>query len=196
MKLILQFYADCYETLQTFWSSSENCICFGYYTQIIFVSFIRFYVFITIKVRERSGSVVECMTRNRGAAGSSLTCVTALCSWARHISPSLVLVQPRKTRPYVTERLLMGSKESNQTNKQTIKVTLPFLLKTVEKVKEERDWSLSIFAVCLLLQLIRHQTVCFAIKWSIVCVLPHNLINTLEFSLTHACIFTETFSVI
>ena len=144
----------------------------------------------------KCGSAVECMTRNRGSAGSSLTCVTALCSWARHISPSLVLVQPRKTRPYVTERLLMGRKESNQTNKQTIKVTLPFLLKTVEKVKEERDWSLSIFAVCLLLQLIRHQTVCFAIKWSIVCVLPHNLINTLEFSLTHACIFTETFSVI
>ena len=36
---------------------------------------------------------------------------------ARHISPSLVLVQPRKTRPYITERLLMGRKESNQTNK-------------------------------------------------------------------------------
>ena len=33
--------------------------------------------------------------------------------------PSLVLVQPRKTRPYITERLLMGRKESNQANKQT-----------------------------------------------------------------------------
>ena len=39
--------------------------------------------------------------------------------WARHINPSLVLVQPRKTRPYITDRLLMGRKESNQTNKQT-----------------------------------------------------------------------------
>ena len=28
---------------------------------------------------ERSDSVVECMTRDRGAAGSSLTCITALC---------------------------------------------------------------------------------------------------------------------
>ena len=37
--------------------------------------------------------------------------------WARHIYPSLVLVQPRKTRPCLTERLLMGRKESNQTNK-------------------------------------------------------------------------------
>ena len=34
--------------------------------------------------------------------------------------PSIVLVQPRKTRPCLTERLLMGRKESNQTNKQTI----------------------------------------------------------------------------
>ena len=31
--------------------------------------------------------------------------------------PSLVPVQPRKTRPCLTERLLMGRKESNQTNK-------------------------------------------------------------------------------
>ena len=30
--------------------------------------------------------------------------------------PSLVLVQPRKTRPCLTERVLMGCKESNQTN--------------------------------------------------------------------------------
>ena len=34
--------------------------------------------------------------------------------WARHIYPSLVLVQHRKTRPYTTERLLMGRKESNE----------------------------------------------------------------------------------
>ena len=36
---------------------------------------------------------------------------------ARHIYPSLVLVQPRKTRLCLTEKLLMGRKESNQTNK-------------------------------------------------------------------------------
>ena len=64
--------------------------------------------------------VVECLTRDRGAAGSSLTGVTALCPWARHINPSLVLVQLRKTCPYITERLLMGRKESNQI-KQTYK---------------------------------------------------------------------------
>ena len=42
---------------------------------------------------------------------------TVLCPCARHINPSLVLVQPRKTCLYITERLLMGCKESNQTGK-------------------------------------------------------------------------------
>ena len=37
-------------------------------------------------------------------------CVVSL---SKNIYPSLVLVQPRKTRPYITERLLMGRKESN-----------------------------------------------------------------------------------
>ena len=41
-------------------------------------------------------------------------CVVSL---SKNINPSLVLVQPRKTRPFITERLLMGRKESNQTNK-------------------------------------------------------------------------------
>ena len=54
--------------------------------------------------------MVECLTRDRGV--SSLTGVTALGP-----KSSLVLVQPRKTRPYITERLLMGRKESYQTNK-------------------------------------------------------------------------------
>ena len=69
-------------------------------------------------IREQSGSMVECLTRGREAAGSSLN---ALCPWARHINPSLALVQPRKTRPCIAERLLMGHKESNQTKNNTIK---------------------------------------------------------------------------
>ena len=40
-----------------------------------------------------------------------------------YIYPSLVLVQPRRTCPCLTERLLMGRKESDQTNKQTNKQT-------------------------------------------------------------------------
>ena len=44
-------------------------------------------------------------------------CVVSL---SKNIYPSLVLVQPRKTRPFITERLLMGCKESKQTDKQNI----------------------------------------------------------------------------
>ena len=50
------------------------------------------YMVVTVKVtkiydRERSGSVVECLTRDRRAAGSSLTGVTALWSLSKtHLS--------------------------------------------------------------------------------------------------------------
>ena len=64
--------------------------------------------------------------------GSSLTGRTALCPLARHIYPYLVLVQPRKTQPCLTERLLMGCKESNQTKslseRQTRKTQVRLLL--------------------------------------------------------------------
>ena len=56
----------------------------------------------------------KCVTNQKvRASPASLHCGP----WPRRIYPSLVLVQPRKTRPYTTERLLMGRKESNQTNK-------------------------------------------------------------------------------
>ena len=42
-----------------------------------------------------------------------------LVSLSKNIDSNLVLVQPRKIRPFITERLLMGCKETNQTNKQS-----------------------------------------------------------------------------
>ena len=80
--------------------------------------------------RERSGSVVECLTRDPRVR-ASLRCGPL----ERHIYPSSVLVQPRKTRPYIPERLLMGRKESNQTNKHNqmtdlLSSTEPFLAQT------------------------------------------------------------------
>ena len=57
-------------------------------------------------LHKRSGSVVECLTWDRGVAVSSLTGITVLCPWARHINSCLVLVQPRKTCPDRTEKLL------------------------------------------------------------------------------------------
>ena len=64
-----------------------------------------------MEFRERSGSVVESLTRDRGAMDSSLLASLRCGPWARHIYPSLVLFQPGKTRPCLTERLLMGRKE-------------------------------------------------------------------------------------
>ena len=53
--------------------------------------------------------MVECLTRGWRPAGSSLTGVTALCPWARHIiNLCLVLVQPRKTCPNIIESFLTG----------------------------------------------------------------------------------------
>ena len=55
---------------------------------------------------------VECLTRDRGFEPHQRHCLVSL---SKNINPSLVLVQPRKTRPFITEILLMGCKESNQT---------------------------------------------------------------------------------
>ena len=56
-------------------------------------------------------------------------CVVSL---SKNSNPSLEMVQPRKTRPIITEVLLMGRKESTQTNKQNNKI----LLKNAYKSKQ------------------------------------------------------------
>ena len=54
--------------------------------------------------------MVECLTRDRKVVGSSLTGGNALCPSARHFILCLVLVQPRKTCPNMTEKLSLGRK--------------------------------------------------------------------------------------
>ena len=61
-----------------------------------------------------SGRVFDSKPKGRGFEPHRRHCVVSL---SKNINPSLVLVQPRKTRPFIAERLLMGRKESNQTNK-------------------------------------------------------------------------------
>ena len=65
-----------------------------------------------------SGKVLDSRPKGRGYEPHRRHCVVSL---SKNISPSLVLVQPRKTRPFITERLLMGRKDfkSNKTNLQT-----------------------------------------------------------------------------
>ena len=66
-----------------------------------------------------SGRVLDSRPKGRGFEPHWCHCVVSL---SKNINPSLVLVQPRKIRSFITERLLMGRKESNQTNKQTSKL--------------------------------------------------------------------------
>ena len=69
------------------------------------------------KFRERSGSLVECLTQELRGCGFEPHRRHYVVSLSKNINPSLVLVQLRKTRTFITERLLMEHKESNQTNK-------------------------------------------------------------------------------
>ena len=62
--------------------------------------------FIGSAVAQWSSAWLETKGPRVRASPASLHCGP----WARHIYPSLVLVQPRKTRPYITERLLIGRK--------------------------------------------------------------------------------------
>ena len=61
-----------------------------------------------------SGRVLDSRPRGREFEPHRRHCVV---SFSKNINPSLVLVQPMKTRPFITERLLIGRKESNQANK-------------------------------------------------------------------------------
>ena len=65
----------------------------------------------------RSGSVVECLTPDWRVAGFNLIGGTALCPWARHINLCLVLVQPRKYHPDMSEKMLTRAKRI-KSNKQ------------------------------------------------------------------------------
>ena len=57
------------------------------------------------------------------------------CVLVQHINPSLVLVQPRKTHPFMTERLVMGRKESNQTKQTNIMTSITTLRKRFNHAK-------------------------------------------------------------
>ena len=70
-----------------------------------------------------SGRVLDSRPKGRGFEPHRRHCVVSLSK--KNISPSLVLVQPNKTRPFITEILLMGRRESNpkQANNRTDKQT-------------------------------------------------------------------------
>ena len=70
------------------------------------------------KVRECSGLVVKCLIQDQGVLGSSLTGITALCPWARHINPCFVLHGPTQEDPSRHNWTIVDWDIKNQT-KQT-----------------------------------------------------------------------------
>ena len=62
-----------------------------------------------------SGRVLDSTQRGHGFNPHWRHCIVSL---SKNINPCLVLVQPWKTRPYITERLLTGHKESNKTKQK------------------------------------------------------------------------------
>ena len=72
-----------------------------------------------------SGRVLDSRPRGRGCEHHRRHWVVSL---SKNSNPSLVLVQPKKTCPFINERLLMGRKISNQV-KQTNKQIMMWVLK-------------------------------------------------------------------
>ena len=64
-----------------------------------------------------SGRVLDSRPRGRGFELQQRHCVVSL---RKNINPSLVLVQPRKTRPFITERLLTARKDQIKQTKQCL----------------------------------------------------------------------------
>ena len=65
--------------------------------------------------------MLDSRPRGRGFEPNRRHCVMVL-------EQGLVLIQPRKTRPCLTERLLMGRKESKQTKKHNLYTAHPTML--------------------------------------------------------------------
>ena len=65
-----------------------------------------------IYMHQKGAQWLSGRAKDRGFEPHRRLCVVSL---SKNINPTLVLVQLRKTRPFITERLLMGRKESNQT---------------------------------------------------------------------------------
>ena len=73
------------------------------------------------------------MPRGRGFEPHRRHCVVFLEQGTLILAYKIVLVQPRKTRPCLTERVLMERKESNQSKKTTTTTTAAAAAATVSR---------------------------------------------------------------
>ena len=67
--------------------------------------------------------MLDAIPRGRGFEPHRRHCVVFLEQGTLILAYKIVLVQPRNTRPCLTERVLMERKESNQSNKTTTTTT-------------------------------------------------------------------------
>ena len=99
-----------------------NSPCTGPYIVLYLISILN------VGAQGLSGRVLDSRPKGRGFEPHWHH---SLVSLIKNINLSLVLVQPRKTRPFITERLLMGRKESNkQTNNPEYETCNAFVNRT------------------------------------------------------------------
>ena len=96
------------------------CLCMPFGQTLNILEHLLYIKVSFLGVQWLSGRVLDSRPRDRGFEPHQRHCLVSL---SKKINPSLVLVQPRRTHPFITEILLMGLKESNQTNK-----TIPFCI--------------------------------------------------------------------
>ena len=90
----------------------------------------------------QTGRVLDSRPRGGGFEPHWLHCIVSL---SKNINPSLVLVQPRKTLPFTTERLLMECKESNQMARKNMVVIFLFVLDELALMYEMCAFERSIY---------------------------------------------------
>ena len=80
---------------------------------------------VSLKLQWLSGRGLDSRPKGRGFVPHRCHCVV---SSSKNINFSLVLVQPKKTHPFITERLLMGCKAIKALMRQNVHRLWPLLL--------------------------------------------------------------------
>ena len=84
-----------------------------------------------MRLRERSGSAVECLTRDRGAAGSSLTGVTALWSLSKTHLSQLSTGSTQEDPSLFNWKIVDGANQIKQTKQTYVSALLSGKTQTI-----------------------------------------------------------------
>ena len=89
-----------------------------------------------------SGRVLEPRLRDRGFEPHRPHCVISL---SKNINPSLVLVQLRKTCPYITENIIDGTKQSSQLILLNLKFSIVIKAFLLSNLKQLLTWDRTLY---------------------------------------------------